>query len=661
MGRLSDWFRNTRVRNKILLGYGVLVTFMALVAAVVFIQGATLDGARSELDRVERLQRGAGAMRAALSERVAAFREYMITGEDLSLDAYRAAEVAFDQAMAETRAAAQEEEVQRARLDTISALATTWEDEVAVPGIQLRQAVSAGESPESAIAAYFIEGGGRRAAELAREALQRLEDRAVQIAQDRGEGILRAVDRMQLASLLLTLLAVAVGVALAIWIAGRISDPLTRALRFAEAVAGGDLTGRIEARGDDEIGRLVASLNTMAERLRAVVGEVGEATTRVASAAEQIAATSERISTTVDQQVGATEAMSSSIEEIAAQISRVAQSAESLAASVDQTSSSIAEMGQSIQVTAENAEALGSAVDETSTTMEEMAASIAQAESHTRETRQIAETAAEDAHAGGAAVQQVSGGIRRIHQEMESLVGIIQSLGKAGEAVGRISGLMEDIADQTNLLALNASIEAARAGDQGRGFAVVAQEVRRLAERSVESAREIGTTIDEVRDCVREAVQSTGVVAERTEEGIAVAENAASALDKILDSSSRTRDLMDEMALAMQQQTQAAGQTQEAVRHIQEIAEESRITTREQAQSSRQIVEAVESMNRQTQEVFSATAEQKRGGELILQSTEEISGGARMAQGAVQELVHAAQDLSVQASRLTEMIRTFRV
>lgn len=660
MERKAGWFNDTRVRNKILVGNGIVLLFLILVGVVIFVQGARLDLAREELDRAQEVERLSNAMQLALGDRVAAFRQYMITGGEASLQAYREADTQFDERLSRALSVV-EDDAQAARLDTVSVRSITWEQEVADPGIQLRQEVNAGNASQADVIGFFQAAAGPDAAQDARLTLGRLDARAQQVEASRSEEMRAAIDRMRVASVLLTLLAVLGGVAVALWIAGRIADPLTRAVSFAQAVAEGDLTGRIEVRGNDEIGRLVDSLNSMAARLRDVVGEVNQATTQVASAAEQIAATSERISSTVDQQVGATDGMSSSIEEIAAQISRVAQNAEALAASVDETSSSINQMGHAIQATAENSEALGSAVDQTSSTMEEMAVSITQAEAHARETRAISEGAAQDAEAGGAAVQQVTAGILRIHQEMETVVRTIEALGRSGESVGRISELMEDIADQTNLLALNASIEAARAGEEGRGFAVVAQEVRRLAERSVESAREIGSTIDDIRERVREAVNSTGVVAERTQEGLKVAENAAAALEKILESSTRTRDLMDEVAVATTQQTQAATQTQEAMRHIQQISEESRLATREQAQSSQQIVQAVESMNRQTQDVFEATAEQKRGGELVLRGTEEISNGARHAQAAVQELVTAARDLSSQANRLTELVQSFRV
>jgi methyl-accepting chemotaxis protein len=657
---MIPWFNDASVRAKILTGFGSLIFFMLLVALVVFVQGTRLDRARQDLERLERVQNTTGLMTQTVADRVAAFRQYMITGTEDALEGYTEADDRFQRALADARTVVLDR-AQAARLDSVALFARLWTEEVAHEGIRLRRAVNAGEQPFGDIVAFFGTGAGPRAAERTRAVLRMLEAGAAELAAEGHADVSEAVVRMRLASILFVLVAALVAALVGVWIAGSIASPLNEAAVFAERVAAGDLTARLDRGSGDEVGRLAASLNTMAGQLAELVGEVNRATGQVASAAEQIAATTDAISDTVDHQVGSTEGMSSAMEEIAAQIARVSESAEALAASVDETSSSIAEMGQSIESIARNAEALGSAVDETSATMEEMAASIGQADQHAGETRRIADSAAEDASAGGAAMEQVTAGMRRIHGEIQRLVANIRELGQAGEAVGRISELMEGIADQTNLLALNASIEAARAGEHGRGFAVVAQEVRRLAERSAESAREIGATIGTVREQVRLAVESSGVVSERTEEGLTVVEKAVDSLHKIQESSRRTRDLMDEVAIATEQQTRAARQTNESMRHIQGIAEEARLATREQAQSSRQIVQAVESMNRQTQDVFAATAEQKRGGELILESTEEISSGARETQAAVAQLVKAAHDLSAEASRLTSLVQRFRV
>ena len=88
-------------------------------------------------------------------------------------------------------------------------------------------------------------------------------------------------------------------------------------------------------------------------------------------------------------------------------------------------------------------------------------------------------------------------------------MGIIQNLGKRSEEIGSIVEVIDEIADQTNLLALNAAIEAARAGDAGRGFAVVAEEIRKLAERSMEATKEIANVIKQVQSETETAIKAT--------------------------------------------------------------------------------------------------------------------------------------------------------
>ncbi len=659
MNFLERWFAETRVRNKIIVGYGTILLLMGGVAAIVLYQTARIDDLSEQSRRAVDVATLGRRIDLALSDRSTAYRDYLISGQEAALTAYEVANQQLSEHLSAARALT--EGTEHAQLDSIAAASRAL-DEIAQEGFGLRRAaLRPGGPPLSAVAEFVQTGRGRRQIALAREQSAEFQRRAERVVELRRGERDRAIDRIQLVTAFATLAAVAISLLIAAWLAGQIARSLRRAVDFAGAVAGGDLTRELPVASRDEIGELTETLNQMAGDLRRTIGGFGGAATQVASAAEQIAAASEQISYTADRQVGSTEEASSSMEQIAAQITRVARSAESLAVSVDQTSSSITQMSNSIEQTATSVEALGASVEETSTTVEEMATSITQVGRHVDETRSISRSAEHDARAGGEAVEHTIAGMRRIHAEMEDLVDTMRSLGSASQSVAQVSEVIEDIADQTNLLALNAAIEAARAGEHGRGFAVVAQEIRRLAERSVESTREIGSTLRRVLADLSRAVDSTGGVAERTREGIELADSAGQALEKIIDSSGRTRGLMEEVSLATQHQIRAAEQAQEAIRHIQRITEEARIATREQATGSRQIVEAVENMNRQTQEVFAATEEQKRGGEMILSSTENISQGARATQGAIQEMTDAAQELSSQANRLSELVQAFRV
>ncbi len=178
-----------------------------------------------------------------------------------------------------------------------------------------------------------------------------------------------------------------------------------------------------------------------------------------------------------------------------------------------------------------------SSLQETAASMEQMNGSVRSHADHARHARELASTASGVAREGGAVVQQVV-------QTMEDIRG-------SSSRIGEITGVIDGLAFQTNILALNAAVEAARAGEQGRGFAVVAGEVRTLAQRSAQAAREIRGLI----------ADATGKVASGSE----LVGQAGATMASVVAQVQQVADLMHEMSAANEEQSRGIEQVNTAV------------------------------------------------------------------------------------------------
>ncbi|MDX9856560.1 MAG: methyl-accepting chemotaxis protein [candidate division Zixibacteria bacterium] len=166
-------------------------------------------------------------------------------------------------------------------------------------------------------------------------------------------------------------------------------------------------------------------------------------------------------------------------------------------------------------------------------------------------------------------------------------------LASSTDEIGRIGGVIDDIADHANLLALNAAIEAARAGEQGRGFAVVAGEVRRLAESTSKATGEIGQMIRGIQQQTEEAVNSAEAGVQEIDKGRTLADRAGSALNEIVTVSQQVEEIIQQIAAASAQQTEAAEQMSQSVQLIAS-------TTKQAAEDATQSAAAAEELNRQS-------------------------------------------------------------
>lgn len=265
-----------------------------------------------------------------------------------------------------------------------------------------------------------------------------------------------------------------------------------------------------------------------------------------------------------DSLMAAMKAMTVSLARI---VGQVRNSSDSIATGSVQIATGNADLSQ-------RTEEQANALQETAASMEQLSVTVRQNAENAREASELATSASSIALKGGEVVGQV----------VETMKGINQSSGKIADIIGIIDG----IAAQTNILALNAAVEAARAGSQGRGFAVVAAEVRSLAQRTAQAAREIQTLIS---DSV-----------ERVDHGTALVDEAGTTMTQIVGAIQRVTVIVGEISRASVEQSTGVEQVGEAVAQMDQ-------TTQQNAALVEQSAAAAESLRLQAAQLVDSVAQ----------------------------------------------------
>ncbi len=211
-------------------------------------------------------------------------------------------------------------------------------------------------------------------------------------------------------------------------------------------------------------------------------------------------------------------------------------------------------------------------LEETAASMEELASTVKQNADNARQANQLAASASDVAERGGSAVAEV--------------VNTMQGISASSRKISEIVSVIDGIAFQTNILALNAAVEAARAGEQGKGFAVVAGEVRSLAQRSAQAAKEI-------KGLIEDSVTKVGAGSQQVE-------RAGATMQEIVASVKRVTDIMGEISAASEEQSSGIDQVNRAVSQMDEVTQQNAALVEEAAaaagslqEQAQRLVEAV--------------------------------------------------------------------
>ena len=369
-------------------------------------------------------------------------------------------------------------------------------------------------------------------------------------AQDEGE-FLRPIRAIGLNVLLVGALGLVIGCVLVVLFSGSITKPLAMASATADAVASGDLTVRIDYKSKDELGLLASSLNSMAASLQAKA----ELASGIASG-----------------DLRANVVLASDKDSLGIALQTMVDSLNDFLGHVRTASHQVAAgSGEA----ADSSQALSRGATEQAASLEEIGSSMTEVGSQTK-------TNAENASQANQLALGARGAAESGNEKMQEMISAMKEINESSHEIAKIIKAIDDIAFQTNLLALNAAVEAARAGKHGKGFAVVAQEVRNLAGRSAQAARETAELI-------------AGSVT-KVENGVQIVNVTAESLEQIVEAITKAADLISEIAAASSEQAQGISQINQGLQQIEQV-------TQQNTASAEQTASAAEELSAQSNEL----------------------------------------------------------
>lgn len=263
-----------------------------------------------------------------------------------------------------------------------------------------------------------------------------------------------------------------------------ITTPIRRLQEHMERAASGDLSVKGDYPYKDEVGKLTGSFNVMTGSLRSLVSQIADNALTLSASSEELLASSEQSSLAAKQ--------------VATSSQHLSEDFEKQFAGVNQANEAVQQMLTSTKLIDESAQEVAKLVGQ-------------------------ATTAAQN---GKRSVVSIAGQMGEISEAVQEVSSVIEALGKNAHKIGEIVNVINEISTQTNLLSLNAAIEAARAGEAGRGFAVVAGEVRKLAEQSASSARNITNLVSTIQRQINHAVSSMQDGAGKVQAGLTISGEA---------------------------------------------------------------------------------------------------------------------------------------
>jgi len=309
--------------------------------------------------------------------------------------------------------------------------------------------------------------------------------------------------------------------------------------------------------------------------------------------------------------------------EMSATTDTIAENIKDYSAAVLETSASIEEMALSIRQSMDNIEALAQSTEQTSSSITQIGAAISNVRDNAQRTAECSEAVRKQALDGLQSMASTLKAMNAIEKSTEESYDAIHRLSVHSARIGDFLNVIQDVVEQTNLLSLNASIIAAQAGERGKAFAVVAEEVRSLAHRTAQSAREIDDLVKNIQKETAAVQRSVAQGKDRIKDGVKISAMTNDALVMIETGAAEASSMVHKIATATMEQASGSRLiTEEAEKNLERVKQVSR-ATQEQERGISMIVKALEQMRILSQKITNSTQEQARGNRLYMKSVLE--------------------------------------
>jgi len=608
------------IGKKLYWGFGTILAIMAVLLVINIIsiarQYAARDAVRATLTDVQTIEN----VRYRMIENRLSLGNYLLSGDLRDEDKTNKGVSQLDELLKSGEAKANDTNLRQA-LAQVEENEHSWAEDFAKQMIAKRHQVDSGDATVSDLQIFYLQRDPASWINKSTTILDQASE-AVRKAQDESNASSASATLMNaIFTIVGTLFAVILGVGIAFYTAKTIKEPLYHLIDVAHRIGDtGDLDQTIDIHRKDEVGILADNFNKMISHLKemaAVSAAIAEGQLFVAVQPRSQQDTMARAFTRMTQGLrelvrqvrdsasqvasGATQMASASDE--SAKVSVQAASA------IDEVTSTMHEMSVNVQNVVKNTQVQASSVAETSASIDQMVTSIQRVADTAKLLVDISHRSREEARTGMITMDKATEGLNRTSQAIQSSSEIIDVLGRRADDIGKIIEVIDDLAEQTNLLALNAAIEAARAGEHGLGFAVVAEEVRKLAEKSTQSTKEISELIQGIQKEAREAVENMEKSTTMVQEGLTLNKDLSLALDKISDVVSEVYKFSQEIGAATMEQSSGSAQIAKATNRLTEITQEITSSVEEQASGAQAVVRSMERMRELVQQSTSSSTE----------------------------------------------------